>query len=106
VIQQPLFQERLRIERGKRDEALDRLEVRRLYLINIAKDIAHRIVKKEGVVTSTEVLWVLREEYPEELWKDVDPRFMGAVFRSGWIKAGQKAVGSHCRPVTVWRLAA
>lgn len=92
----------------KRDEALDHLEVRRLYLINCADDIARKIAKEKGSVTSTEVLEILRDELDEEMLIGVDMRFMGAVFRSGkgWIRLGWEATGSHCRPVSRWKLVA
>jgi len=100
-----LFKESVKIQRVKRDCALDHLEVTRLYLINLARDLAARLAKMKGTVTSSEVLFLLRSEVPEMLEK-VDPRFMGAVFRSGWIRVGFEHTGSHCRPVSRWRLAA
>lgn len=98
-----LFRESRKAERKKRDSSLDRLEVTRSYLINLAKDFALRLFRAKGCVTSSEVLFLLRSEVPEML-DGIDPRFMGAVFRNGWVRIGYEPLGSHCRPVAVWRL--
>lgn len=97
-----LFKERQKRERVKRDDALDRLEVTRAYVLNLARDIARKLEQEKGSVSSSEVLFILRAEIPEML-EGIDPRFMGAVFRNGWTRAGYELTGSHCRPVSIWK---
>jgi hypothetical protein len=63
--------------------------------------IANMLFMQHGRVTSTEVLEVMREHHPE-LLEDVDPRFMGCVFRRGWRRIGYEDSGSHRRPVSIW----
>lgn len=90
-------------EKEKRDRALDLLAAHRFNLIEQAKKVAIAIEGKQGYVTSTMVLTHLRED-PEwgQVVKRVDPRFMGAVFRKGWRRAGWTSSGSHKRPVPKW----
>lgn len=97
-----IFKESVKRERIERDNALDRLEVSRSYLINLARDFAEKLELAKGRVTSSEVLFLLRSQVPEMV-QNVDPRFMGAVFRKGWERIGFEATGSHCRPVSIWR---
>lgn len=94
-------------EAEKRDAALDLLREHRRELIEKARSIAVELAKKAGTVTSTEVLSEMTAR--GIVMGDVDRRFMGAVFKGGpnkWERASFAAVGSHCRPVSVWRLAA
>jgi len=92
-------------EAEKRDEALALLETTRANLIAAAKIIATRIARQNGRVTSPEVLKLLRESPAwAGLVAEVDPRFMGPVFRKGWTRIGYSSEGSHNRPVAVWAL--
>ena len=93
-------------EERKRDEALDALEVSRADLISRAMQIAREIATESGTVTSSQVLAVLRREYPQAM-AGIDCRFVGAVFRRGrgWLRLGWSPEGSHSRPVSVWKLA-
>lgn len=100
--QQSLFD--MKAERRKRDDTLDLLEERRRNLITRAQEIAIRICRAYGTVTSPEVMLHLKEEDVPG-YGEVDPRFMGAVFRRGWKRVGYKAIGSHARPVSVWAFA-
>lgn len=70
-------------------------------LLDKARKVAVRLARKNGYVTSTQVLSHL--DVPE----GVDKRFMGAVFgkKRGWKMVGFDRTGSHRRPVAVWRLA-
>lgn len=87
-----------------RDDALALFEEYRRALIDTAFDIAVDIAKKQGNVTSPQVLAVLRN-HPTlgNVVRAVDRRFMGAVFRRKcWERIGWTATGSHLRPVAVW----
>lgn len=88
-----------------RDQVLDVLEEWRKCLVLEGRSRAVAIARRNGSVTSTEVLAELRAD-PE--WADavdaVDARFMGAVFRKGWARAGWETSGSHARPVSRWVL--
>lgn len=85
-----------------RDEVLDRLAASRATLIEIASRIARRLCQEQGQVTSTDVFREMRDDY-RELMADVDPRWMGAVFRKrGWRCLGYRQDGSHGRPVPIW----
>jgi hypothetical protein len=87
-----------------RDKALDLLEDHRGSLIDAAKSIAVSLARKNGKVTSTEVLEEMRNSWLKDAVSSVDRRFMGAVFRAGWERVGFTNSGSHRRPVSVWRL--
>lgn len=89
-------------QRQGRDSALDRLEGTRSDLIAVADRIARRLVRENGVVTSSDVF---REMRASGFQLDgYDPRWMGAVFRTGkgWRKIGYTPDGSHSRPVAIW----
>lgn len=88
---------------AQRDLALERFEHHRAELVQIAHNIARRISTEQGQVTATDVLLEMRAKYPTQL-DQVDPRFLGAVFRRpGWEPMGYAPTGSHCRPVRIWR---
>jgi len=93
----------LHTEGVKRDAALDLLKAARAELISAATKIAHLICATTGRVTSVEVLAEMEKDprYAQRL-KEVDPRWIGAVFRSGWTQVGQEAKGSHKRKVAIW----
>lgn len=93
----------LKVERRKRDAALDLLDKRRAELIARAHQIATYFCRENGTVTSPQVIAELKKEGAPGL-DEVDPRFMGAVFRAGrgWRRIGYRAAGSHARPVSVW----
>jgi phage FluMu protein Com len=85
-----------------KETAINLLEATRAELIAEAKVIAADLCSVRGRVTSTAVLEVMRRGRYADMLSDVDARFMGAVFRSGWKRVGYEPLGSHCRPVSVW----
>ena len=102
-----LFGEEPQLSREEqRDAALSKLAQSRTELVEKSREIAIRLADQKGTVTSTEVFAVLEAELTGELlktFKEVDPRFMGVVFRSGWVRVGLTSSGSHARPVSVWK---
>jgi hypothetical protein len=75
--------------------------------------IAQSLATKQGTVTSTEVLEVLKEELVPgsgplaDALQQADPRFLGVIFRfprGYWERVGTTSTGSHHRPVTVWKI--
>ncbi|MCZ6868091.1 MAG: hypothetical protein O7G84_01145 [Gammaproteobacteria bacterium] len=93
----------VREQRVERDSALNMLEKTRKRVIEVAREIAVELVGKHGEVTSPHVLRVMRERGHGNALDAVDARFMGAVFRAGWLKNGYRCDGaSHNRPVAVW----
>lgn len=91
-------------ERQKRDEALDLFDTFRAGLVAEARDVAVRIARKNGRVTSPEVIECMTDRFPDSMAKH-DRRFMGAVFRGPtWERIGFINAGYHCRPVSVWKL--
>ncbi len=103
-VEQMGFSFDLTAERAKRDRALDLFEVNRSDLLCAARQAALDLVILNGRVTAPEVFALLRARGYEEPLKTVDPRFMGAVFRSGsgWHRVGWENKGSHRRPVSIW----
>lgn len=95
---------RKRREHAKRDRVLDALQQTRADLIAAADTVARRLCAQNGQVTSTEVFDELRVQGHGPKLDQVDPRFMGAVFRkgNGWNRIGFEPIGSHGRPVAVW----
>lgn len=86
----------------KRDEALDKLEKARTDLLVYGRRVADALVRAQGTVTSIDVLAQLRREgYDVDAF---DKRWIGAVFRRGWVRVGYEATGSHGRPVARWAL--
>ncbi len=85
----------------KRDEVLDALAVKRAYLICVAKAAAISIHARRGEVTSSDVMTSMRAVNVPGI-NDVDPRWIGCVFRRGWKRKGYRAQGSHGRPVSIW----
>lgn len=83
--------------------ALDLHELTKPDLIHEAKQAAMRVAQQRGTVTSTQVLDDMRANGLAKQLQGVDLRFMGAVFRSGWVRVGYTNTGSHKRPVSVWR---
>ena len=91
-------------EAQKRDAILDTLQETRTRLIKEARATARSLAAMKGRVTSVEVLSEMRVlGWGAEIDR-VDPRFMGAVFRSGWERIGWECTGSHGRTVAIWRL--
>lgn len=93
------------IENERKDRVLDELEKTRASLITIAETIANRIDQAKGCVTSTDVFQeMIARGYDAEI-AQVDKRFMGAVFRpsKGWARVGYAPLGSHARPISIWR---
>jgi hypothetical protein len=96
------------VEEERKERALDELEVTRAALISIAEGIARRLSSEQGKVTSTEVIQeMIAQGFGPQL-DLVDKRFMGVVFRPdrGWLHLGYAKLGSHRRPISVWRKAA
>lgn len=96
----------LALEAKKKDCALDLLEATRAHLVRVARNLATLMAASapDETITSVEVLAEMRKcGYSEQL-DLVDPRFMGAVFRRGWQRVGYEPSGSHCRPVSRWKL--
>ena len=92
-------------EIDKRNAALDLLEKHRSELINAGKDAAHKIARFYGCVTSADVMEYLKTTEHKETIAKVDPRFLGAIFRSNtWRKIGYENKGSHARPISIWEL--
>ena len=94
-------------EEQGRDRALALLAEYRGALIAIARNLALRIARANGTVTSPQVLEALKAAGYGHLLDEVDPRFMGVVFRRGWQRVGwleKESRASHARPVTVWAL--
>lgn len=91
-------------------EILDTLEGCRAEIIREAKSCAEEFAKKFGRVTSPEVLSFLKVQpfFQRYGIDDVDPRFMGCVFRDRkkWKRIGYENSGSHHRPVSIWKLVA
>tara|TARA_R110002049_G_scaffold217647_4_gene389073 strand:- start:1799 stop:2248 length:450 start_codon:yes stop_codon:yes gene_type:complete len=92
--------------KNERDRVLKAIRQANRELTNHAFDVAARISRESGIVTSTKVLAELRAD-PE--WRDQvaekDARFMGVVFRrTCWTRVGFSQCGSHGRPVSIWRL--
>lgn len=99
------MKEYLDAQAAARDEALEALEVKRGAQVALATQLAVKIAKRKGSVTSTEVLEAMKDAGAD--LAGIDKRFMGAVFKSGkgWVQIGVKPWGSHRRPIAVWRLA-
>jgi hypothetical protein len=91
-------------EDAKRDFALDLLEKTRSSLISAARTEAHAIYVTNGRVTSVEVMAAMKAAGHGAAMANVDPRWMGAVFRKGegWVRVGWEQTGSHSRPVAIW----
>lgn len=91
-------------ERAKRDTALNLLESTRGEIIEAARQAAFDLFQENGRVSAPEVFALMKERGYEDALSKVDPRFMGAVFRSGggWRRLGYENKGSHSRPVSVW----
>jgi hypothetical protein len=87
-----------------RDSALDLIEAHRADLVGLSRFVAVELCQRNGSVTGPDVFAELHERGLSELLKHKDPRFMGAVFRKGWIRIGQTNSGSHRRPVSIWAL--
>lgn len=94
----------LDFEGAERDASLALLRKYRANLISRGKVIARELAKKNGEVTSPEVLEILKQESPNEV-AAVDARFMGPVFVSDeWERIRFANKGSHKQPISVWRL--
>ena len=104
MIQQSIDYQRAQAQ--ERDAAIDSLRRFRSDLIAQADAIARRLAISHGTVTSTQVLAEMRSDPNLRQRVDaVDCRFMGPVFRQKcWVRVGWEPSGSHCRPVSVWRL--
>lgn len=87
-------------------EVLDDLDDRREFIIAAGKSIARYIARTKGTVTAAEVLASMRDDsrYADGLDK-CDPRWTGCLFRGKeWEHVGEERLGSHHRPVWIWRL--
>lgn len=101
-----MFQLDLVQEGLARDRALDLIEEHRSNLVDVAYEIAVSLAKRDGTTNSSIVLAEMRSQGYGESLDVVDRRFMGAVFRAsrGWTRVGFKNIGSHKRPVSIWKL--
>lgn len=90
-------------EEQKRDEALALLANTRRTLVAEARRVAIVLANQQGTVTSPQVLSAMRKGGWGLDLDSVDARFMGVVFRKGWIRVGWENRGSHARPVSIWR---
>ena len=89
-------------EKPKRNEALALLEANRADHMATALEITINHTKKHGGVTSSDVFEPMRRL--DILPKNVDPRWMGAVFRRKcWKRVGYVNGGSHLRPISIWK---
>jgi hypothetical protein len=91
-----------RKECEKRDRILNRLARTRSRLVSQAYKIALQLARQNGRVSAPEVLRIMRKRKYRGL-KNIDPRFMGVVFRTGWERIGLAWHGSHGQAVTVWQ---
>lgn len=95
-------------EEVARDRALDNFEASSASLVARGRAVAIEIARRCGVVTSPQVMRALQQEAAGDEWlagklAAADPRWLGAVFRSGWIRSGWSSTGSHKRPVPIWK---
>lgn len=86
----------------KRDAALHLFEEHRQNIIQVARVVAHNIANKKGRVTSPEVVREMLEMGYN--FDGIDMRFMGGVFRKYWERIGFENKGSHCQPISIWKL--
>lgn len=92
-------------ELRKRDEALNTLAKTRAELVAAAKAAAMKIWRRQGEVTSPQVIAEMkRSRVLASKIDSVDKRFMGVVFRSGngWRRLRFDPCGSHNQPISVW----
>lgn len=89
---------------AQRDAVLDAIEVAHEQPIAIAKRHRDRIHRERGRVTSVEVRASMEAagEWPHR--DEADPRFMGALFRKGWVRIGFEPTASHGRPAAIWKV--
>ena len=92
----------------KRDEVLEALgmDESRALMIQIATEIAVSICRKNGWVTSVQVMLAMRERSDLVAMLDaLDPRWIAAVLlpSKGWVRIeGTINIGSRGRPVARW----
>ena len=94
------------MERKNKNAALDLMEKYRSELIIAGKNAAYKLAKYNGKVSSSDVIELLNNTGFSDMISKVDKRFMGAVFRNheDWERIGFENKGSHCRPISIWRL--
>ena len=95
-------------ETEKRDEGIDKVEVKYSDLVDAAKTVAMRIYTERGRVTSVEVVSDMESDprYAKRMMETAqERRWLGAVFRkgTGWVRIGWESTGSHARPVAIWK---
>lgn len=91
---------------AERDAVLDRLQETRAELIAVAKETALRLAAEHGETCSVDVLNKMRlDPVLKDKLDEVDPRFMGAVFRAGngWQRVRMEPKGSHACWISIWR---
>lgn len=88
-----------------RDEALDNLEEHRTELIAIGRKIAIQMATLHGRTCGPQVMNEMRKRNVPGI-DQVDPRFMGAIFRGGvgWKRVGYEPIGSHGGTVSIWEI--
>lgn len=85
---------------GELQTVMDLFEQNREDYLTEARSAAESLANERGVITVNDV----REVCPPP--KDVDPRVMGAIFRSkAWEKVGYiSSTRAHMRPIAQFRL--
>ena len=88
----------------KRDYVLNALEKERQELISAARRVAYIIYQENPhPLTAGEIFEAMSNvDGMENILINHDKRWLGAVFRKGFLKAGFSFTGSHCRPVHTW----
>lgn len=92
------------LDEQARDAALDHHERTKAELVEAGREWARKLAAVNGTVSSPEVFRALRAAGWGAELDAANPTWMGAVFRRGWERVGYEPSGSHCRPVSVWRL--
>lgn len=93
----------MKTEFQKRDEALELYRRKNKRLIRAALKIAIDISQKRGRVTSRDVFRRMHKLGYRNKLREVDPRFMGAVFCAGFTRIGYENTGSNGRPQSIWK---
>lgn len=83
-------------------------EEMRSRLLNAARYVAQELWEESGEpVTAGQIYETMREAMENDpdmagILAQHDKRWMGGVFKEGWVKAGHEPSGSHGRLVSKW----
>ena len=102
----PTDPQEIQEELFERDRALDRLERTRADLVEIARRTRDALFETgDGSVCSIEVIEEMKRDGLGPDLERFDLRWIGAVFREseGLMRVGWRRLGSHGRPVSIWR---